>query len=144
MILGMRFFLLFAFLLPFRLISSETPEALIRSALDEQVAAWNQGDLPRFVTTYAEHCTLVGVQISHVTRSEVLAHYREKYPNRARMGRLTFSGLEVTVLDAGNAMAVARWHLDRSSDAGGPVGGVFSLVFQKQNNSWVIILDHTS
>ncbi len=120
------------------------PSDDIKAALTEQTAAWNHADIPRFVATYAEHCTLVGSGISHVSRGEVLAHYRSKYPSAAEMGKLTFSDLAVSLLDDRHATAVGRWHLDRDVASGGPVGGVFSLVFEKQSNAWVIILDHTS
>lgn len=125
-------------------LNAQTPDTLIRAVLTEQTAAWNNNDLPRFTSTYAERCTLVGQDISTVTRAEVLAHYREKYPSRASMGHLTFSGLQVTMLDDRNAIAVGHWHLDRDSSAGGAVGGVFSLVLQNKNGAWLIILDHTS
>lgn len=36
-----------------------TPDA-IRNILEQQVAAWNRGDLDEFVASYAPHCTLVG------------------------------------------------------------------------------------
>ncbi|MCU1294574.1 MAG: hypothetical protein JWP08_3424 [Bryobacterales bacterium] len=135
---------LLALLLPLACLNAQTPETLISAALVEQISAWNKADLPRFAATYAEHCTLVGKDITQVTRAQVLAHYTQNYPSPAKMGHLTFSRLNITMLDERNAIAVGHWHLDRDPASGGPVGGVFSLVFQKQNDAWVIILDHTS
>ena len=135
---------LIALLLPLVCLNAQSPDAGVKAALTEQTAAWNKADLPRFAATYAGHCTLVGKTISQVTRAEVLAHYQEKYPSIAKMGHLTFANLQVSVLDDRHATAVANWHLDRDAVSGGPVGGVFSLVLQKENGVWMIILDHTS
>lgn len=140
----MTFLRLLAILLPLFRLSAQTPDAPIKTALSEQTTAWNKADLPRFVATYAEHCTLVGTSISQVTRADVLAHYRDKYSSPAKMGHLTFSELKVSMLDDRHATAVAHWHLDRNTASGGPAGGTFSLFFEKQNGAWLIILDHTS
>ncbi len=42
------------------------------------------------------------------------------------------------------ASVIGKWHLDRSPEAGGNVGGIFTLLFQKTPAGWKIILDHTS
>ena len=122
----------------------ETPQEAVRNVLTEQAAAWNRGDLPQFVDSYAEHCTLVGKQVATLTRVEVLAHYREKYPSRAAMGTLTFSNVIADFLDERVATVTGYWHLDRERGAGGAVGGVFSLVLRLDGGKWEILLDHTS
>ncbi|MGA8596832.1 MAG: nuclear transport factor 2 family protein [Bryobacteraceae bacterium] len=126
------------------MLSAQTPAAAIEDVLNRQAVAWNKGDLEQFVNPYADRCTLVGTQISEVTRAEVLAHYQTKYPSRAAMGKLTFSGLTVNPLDERIAMVTGHWHLDRNAASGGSVGGVFSLVFELSNGTWKIVLDHTS
>jgi uncharacterized protein (TIGR02246 family) len=121
-----------------------TPEDAIKNVLEQQVAAWNRGDLGQFVSSYANHCTLVGSTISETTRQQVLAHYQEKYPTPAARGKLAFSGMAVHAIDARVATVTGHWHLDREAASGGPVGGVFSLVFELLDGSWQIALDHTS
>lgn len=140
----MKLFLLLTFIFPLFGLDAQSPDAQIKQALAEQTTAWNKADLPSFAATYAESCTLVGNTISEVTRADVLAHYRAKYPTPARMGHLTFSDLRIVSLDDHHAIAVARWHLDRDSTSGGSAGGVFSLVLEKQGEKWLILLDHTS
>ena len=39
------------------LLAGQSPEAAVRAVLDEQVRAWNQGDLPAFVRTYSTTVT---------------------------------------------------------------------------------------
>lgn len=133
-----------ALILPFSSLYAQQPEDTVRAALAEQTRAWNRADLPAFAATYAPHCTLLGTSIADVSRTEVLAHYREKYPTPARMGHLTFSDLKIIPLDERHAVAIARWHLDRNASSGGPAGGVFSLVLERQQDEWLIIVDHTS
>jgi uncharacterized protein (TIGR02246 family) len=125
------------------LLAAQTSAADIENVLTTQVQAWNQGDIPKFVTTYAEDCIFVGKQMLQ-GRSKLLARYRKTYPTHESMGRLTFQNLTVRRLDAQIATAIGEWHIDRPSAAGGPVGGVFSLVLQLRNGTWQIALDHTS
>jgi beta-aspartyl-peptidase (threonine type) len=71
----------------------------------------------------------------------VLEHYHQNYPDRAAMGHLDFSGLEITALGNDAALILGKWHLDRES---GAVGGVFTLVARRFPEGWRIIHDHTS
>ena len=131
------------FSVPF-IATGSTPEAAIQKVLEQQVLAWNRGDLTEFVASYAGQCTLVGSTISETTRAQVLAHYQQKYPSSSTRGKLAFSGLTVHSLDARVATVTGNWHFDREASSGGPVGGVFSLVFESLNGHWEIVLDHTS
>jgi uncharacterized protein (TIGR02246 family) len=66
----------------------------IEKVLTVQVQAWNRGDIPKFVTTYAEDCIFVGKQVLQ-GRSKLLARYQKTYPSPEFMGRLTFQNLTV-------------------------------------------------
>jgi uncharacterized protein (TIGR02246 family) len=122
---------------------TSTPQADIENVLTTQVQAWNRGDIPKFVSTYAEDCIFVGKQMLQ-GRSKLLARYQKTYPSPESMGRLTFQNLAVRPLDSQIATVIGEWHIDRSSASGGPVGGVFSLVLQLRRGAWQIVLDHTS
>jgi SnoaL-like domain len=71
----------------------------------------------------------------------VLDHYHKNYPNRATMGHLDFSEIEITSLGNDAALILGRWHLNRDA---GPVGGIFTLVARRFPEGWRIIHDHTS
>ena len=113
--------------------------------LDQQVNAWNRGDVRGFMDGYAdsESTTFVGAKITK-GHAQVLADYLKRYPTRAAMGTLRFSDLEIRLLGAGYASVIGRWHLDRDKAAGGEAGGIFTLLFQRTAGGWKIILDHTS
>ncbi len=118
-------------------------EAAIRAMLDEQVAAWNRGDLEKFMETYWKSPKTAYVGANGVFRGwqGVLDRYRRTYPDRQTMGKTTFSDLEITMLSPDAALILGHWHLERAS---GRLGGVFSLVVRKFPEGWRIILDHTS
>jgi len=123
--------------------AEEPPETAIRKVLSTQVDAWNKGDLTAFVQGYAEDCVFVGSSL--VTgRSAVLARYQKRYGSKAAMGRLSFSELEVRLIDSRVAIVLGRFALERSTEGGGPASGIFSLVFRLNGGNWEIVLDHTS
>lgn len=118
-------------------------ESEIKVVLNTQVEAWNRGDLATFVSTYAKDCTFVGKQATEGS-AQLLLHYQRAYPTPAAMGHLTFSKMAIHLLDEQVATVTAFWHLDRSEAAGGPTGGIFSLVLQRKKRVWKIALDHTA
>lgn len=141
----MRIVVLLALVLPAicAQLGAADASAEISKELAVQLQSWNRGDIPGFVETYAPDCTFVGKQILQ-GRSQLIARYRKSYASPAAMGKLSFSNLAVRPLDARVAVATGNWHIDRPAGAGGPVGGVFSLVWQLQNGNWRIVLDHST
>lgn len=140
--------LLALFVLPAVLCLHAQPapaEAGIRAVMDAQQAAWNRGDVEAFMSGYeaSDSTTFVGATITRGYR-QVLENYHRRYPTKEKMGQLTFSGIEVMPLGPEYASVLGKWHLDRSREAGGEVGGIFTLLFRKTRNGWKIILDHTS
>ena len=110
-----------------------------------QQAAWNHGDIDAFVQTYkdAPDTLMVTHQISHGFAG-LVEEYKHDYPTRAAMGTLTFSELEARTLDANFAIVVGKYHLERGKKEGGNAEGVFSVVLEKTDKGWKIVLDHTT
>jgi ketosteroid isomerase-like protein len=42
------------------------------------------------------------------------------------------------------AVCLGKYHLDRSKREGGPADGMFSLVLEKTDQGWKIVVDHTT
>jgi ketosteroid isomerase-like protein len=122
-----------------------SPEMEIRHVLDDQVAAWNRGDIPGFMEGYdkSESTTFVGATVTK-GHAQVLANYIKRYPARENMGTLKFSELEIRALGADYAAVIGRFHLDRAAKAGGEASGLFTLIFHRTAKGWRIIMDHTS
>ena len=115
----------------------------VRAVLDAQAAAWNRGDIEKYMDGYARSADTVFVSGDRVTRGwqTVLERYQKTYDSREKMGMLTFSDLEITVLSKDAAIVLGRWHLQRSKDE---PHGRFTLLFRKTNAGWKIVHDHTS
>src|SRR5262245_36018272 len=112
----------------------------IRSLLERQEQDWNRGDLAAFMTGYERSDALVFTSGGEVRRgwNAALARYRAAYPDRAAMGRLTFSDLEITLLGTDAAVVLGRYRLERAQDR---PEGVFTLVLRKGRAGWKIIHD---
>lgn len=119
------------------------PRDAIAGELHAQQEAWNRGDIDSFMTGYARSETTVFVSGDDVTRGwqTVRDRYLKKYGDRAKMGALMFSDLEITVLSADSAVVLGRWELKRANDN---PHGRFTLIFRKTAEGWQIVHDHTS
>lgn len=115
----------------------------VRAVLSAQVAAWNRGDIERFMEGYARSPHTEFVSGDKITRGweTVRANYRRKYDRREKMGQLRFSEVKVTTLSADSAIVLGRWSLRRKSDR---PHGVFTLLFRRGPAGWRIVHDHTS
>ncbi|WP_210515328.1 YybH family protein [Hymenobacter terricola] len=128
-------------------VSKPSPELARRAIvqlLTTQTAAWNRGDIPGFMQGYWQSDSLVFIGRKGPTYGwqPTLANYQKNYPNAAAMGQLDFSGLRVTLLAAGAAQVVGRWHLARPS--AGDLQGYFLLVLRQIDGKWVVVADHTN
>jgi uncharacterized protein (TIGR02246 family) len=125
--------------------TSADDAAAIRAELEREVAAWNRGDLDGYLAGYerAATTTMVGKDVRRGWDA-IAAHYRKSYGDRARMGTLAFSELDIRPLGAGFALALGHWALARDAAAGGPVGGWFTVTLKKTRDGWRIVVDHTS
>lgn len=117
--------------------------AAVRAVLDAQAAAWNRGDIEGYMDGYDRSPDTVFVSGDRVTRGwqPVLERYKKAYDTREKMGMLTFSDIEVTMLSKDAAIVLGRWHLKRSKDE---PHGRFTLLFRKTKAGWRIVHDHTS
>ena len=115
----------------------------IRGVLRAQQEAWNRGDIDSFMNGYAHDETTLFVSGDEVRRGwqTVRDRYRSKYNDRAKMGTLTFSDLEIAQLGPDSALALGHWELKRASDN---PHGRFTLIFRKTPDGWRIVHDHTS
>jgi ketosteroid isomerase-like protein len=116
----------------------------IARVLGDQMAAWNRGDLDAYMAGYVHSNSLVFTSGAKVRTGydETLAAYRKRYGNdRASMGTLEFNLLRVDPVGSDGAVVLGRWDL---ALVGGPVGGIFSVVLERQGDGWRIIHDHTS
>lgn len=117
----------------------------IVKVITAQERAWNKGDIAAYAVGYKDSPDLlfIGRQVSRGYHA-LVEDYKRNYPNKESMGTLGFTDLEPHVLDEHYAVLLGRYHLERSRKGGGPAEGVFSLVLEKTDKGWKIIVDHTT
>ena len=130
--------------------SEEKTRAAIQKVLDDQVEAWNQGDLVGFMGGYWQDQDSPNQKLTFFSGGDSTSGWQATYERYVRrykgdgaeeMGTLEFSDRDILLLGGESAVVRGRWHLDRQKE---PVGGLFTLFFQKKAGHWYIVHDHTS
>jgi ketosteroid isomerase-like protein len=128
---------------PIRAADDDQAITEIRKIIQAQEEAWNRGELEGFMDGYArsDQTTFVsGDEVTHGWQT-VFDRYKTKYSDREKMGRLSFSELEIRPLAADAAVVLGRWELKRAKDI---PHGRFTLIFRHRPEGWRIVQDHTS
>jgi len=109
----------------------------------QQEDAWNRGDINQFMQAYwpSEQLVFVGADGPTYGWDPVLANYHRRYPDVTSMGKLKFGVLKLSKIDASSAFLIGTYHLTRTI---GDLQGVFTLVWRKFGDNWLIVSDHTS
>ncbi|MEM8735294.1 MAG: nuclear transport factor 2 family protein [Planctomycetota bacterium] len=122
--------------------SANLLEQKLSAILADQQDAWNDGDIDAFMSAY-----LPGESLTFSSRGKTQrgyeatkARYLKSYPDKAAMGKLQFSDLEVQALGNQHALMLGRWKLSKDE----PAEGNFSLVWREVDGNWLIIHDHYS
>jgi len=110
--------------------------------MDQQVAAWNEGNLEKFMETYwkSDSLQFIGSQITSGWQA-TLDGYKLRYPNVAMIGKTRFEILRILPISSHASLVTGKFFLTRES---GDVKGIFTVVVKKINGNWVVIYDHTS
>jgi ketosteroid isomerase-like protein len=119
-------------------------KAAIHKVLDDQVSAWNKGDLEAFMAGYWKSPKLSFSSGNNKVEGwqATFDRYKQRYQSEGReMGKLSFTDLEIEPLGPDSAFVRGRFNLKTSKDS--PTG-VFTLIFRKFPQGWRIVHDHTS
>jgi hypothetical protein len=124
------------------LAAAQEGTANCRKTLKDQAAAWNKGDITRFLQGYRQspHTVFSSKSNTSVGFASMAARYRKRYPNKKVMGRLTFSELTFKALSGDEVLTQGRWHLQRES----PKGGRFVLIMRQEKKNCLVTLDYTT
>jgi beta-aspartyl-peptidase (threonine type) len=126
-------------------VPEDQDAAAVRRLLDEQVVAWNRGDLASFMAGYWRSDSLTFYSGGEVTHGWQVTfdRYRRRYQAEGReMGRLAFDPLEVQLLAPGLALARGGWHLKMSASE---PRGLFTLWLRWfPDAGWRVVHDHSS
>ena len=117
----------------------------IRAMMAKSAADWNRGDLDTFATCYknSPDILFMGRKRSR-GYAGMLANYHSAYGTPERMGKLSFSEIEVQPLDARFATLTGEFHLERTAEGGGNSDGFYLLVVENTAAGWKIIRDDST
>jgi hypothetical protein len=125
-------------------VAAQSPEEVIRSIMDNQVQAWNKGDIDGFMKGYWESDSLVFIGSKGLTYGyqKTLSNYKTTYATPELMGTLSFEYKAFRPLGDTNMLVIGGWKINRAS--GEILQGHFSLTWEMKDGEWVIIADHSS
>ena len=115
----------------------------IQFMLNQQQKYWNEGDIDSFMQFYWNSEELVFTSLKYKPTygwDETLRRYKESYPDKESMGRLSFEILEIIVTTKTKAKLKGKWELIREDDN---PNGYFWLDLKKFEESWLITKDST-
>jgi ketosteroid isomerase-like protein len=123
--------------------SQSGDELTIRKVLDNQIKAWNKGDIEGFMQGYWKNDSLmfIGKKGINWGWQTTLENYKKNYPDTTAMGKLSFDIILVKKLSPDYYYIVGKWMLSRSI---GDLSGHYNLLFKKINGTWLIVADHSS
>ncbi|MCX7743182.1 MAG: nuclear transport factor 2 family protein [Flavobacteriales bacterium] len=115
----------------------------IQQMMNNQVAAWNKGNLEEFMQGYlvSDSLLFIGKNGRNYGWKTTLNNYRNNYPDVESMGILSFDAVKFEKLHAKIYFVTGQWKLVRSN---GNLKGWFSLIIQKIKGKWKITHDHSS
>jgi ketosteroid isomerase-like protein len=117
----------------------------IRRVLSDQQAAWNRQDLEGFMAGYWNSPELTFFSCAHESKGwqAALDRYRNAYQGAGHtMGHLEFANLRVEMLGTDSAFVRGEFHLTMPD--GKTPHGLFTLVFRKFPEGWMIVHDHSA
>lgn len=118
-------------------------EIAITNMLKAQEAAWNEGNLEKFMIGYWQSDSLMFIGKSGPTYGydKTLANYKKGYPDTAHMGKFTSTVISLKKLSPEYYFVTGKWFLKRSV---GDATGYYTLLLRKIKGVWVIVADHSS
>ena len=124
-------------------LAQSKDEMEIKKKMDDQVTAWNQGNLDEFMKGYWNDDSLSFIGHGGITYGyrNTLQNYKANYGDASKMGKLFFSAVKMRKLSPEYYFVVGKWFLKRSA---GDIGGYYTLLFRKIKGQWLIITDHSS
>ena len=115
----------------------------ILSVLTQQQTAWNNGDIVGYMQGYHKSDSLMFLGKNGPTYGwqNTLDNYKKSYPDKSRMGKLTFDIREIELMSDSLAFVMGKWHLQREKDE---PQGFFTLIVEKIDGEWKVTKDHSN
>lgn len=114
----------------------------IQQVMNRSAEDWSEGNIEEFMEAYWKSDKLQFIGASGITYGwqQTFENYKMGYPSKDHTGKLTFEILSVDYLARNLYALIGKYKLERKI---GEAKGIFSLLFKKIDNKWVIISDHS-
>ena len=124
-------------------LNEEDIKTEVNNVLQTCVEGWNEGNIDKYMSVYLESDSLrfAGNNSYKFGWQTVTDGYKQRYNTPAKMGKLIFSEIKITIISKEAALVFGRYTLKRETDE--PTG-LFTLLFKKLDGEWKIVSDHTS
>lgn len=114
----------------------------IQQVLDKQLKAWNGGSIDGFMEGYLKSDSTLFMSMNgpQYGWEKLRQMYHKSFPNREKMGHLTFDIERFHALEGKSYLVIGRWLVDQKT---AEKSGYFTLLFKWIDGRWQIVLDHT-
>lgn len=114
----------------------------IKKVLHKSAEDWSAGNIEAFMDAYWKSEKLLFIGKNGITYGwqQTLNNYKKGYPTKEYTGELTFKILNVSFLAKNVYLLTGEYHLKRNV---GNADGIYTLIFKKIDNKWLIISDHS-
>ena len=118
-------------------------ETAIKKLMNDQVIAWNNGNIDEFMKGYwnSDSMVFMGSNGPNYGYTKTLDNYKKNYSDTVKMGKLNFTFDAMQKIASDYYFIIGKYYLKRTI---GDAKGVFTLLLKKINGEWKIIVDHTS
>ena len=135
--------IILSFFLIQQTFAQDKDEQAIRKILNDQIIAWNAGNIEEFMKGYWNSDSVMYIGKNGITYgyNNILQKYKKGFPDKNSMGKLTFDIIHKNELSPEIYFVVGKYRVERNNSV---LEGHFTLLFKKINDRWMIISDHSS
>ena len=122
--------------------SQNADEKAILKVIEDEVVAWNKGDIEGYVQFYTpdDSCRMISRSGITYGRDSILAFYKKHWP-KERMGVLTLDQTTMERISDTYYFVTGRFTVVTN---GNTIVGRYSSLMKKVNGRWYIYTDHSA
>jgi len=130
---------------PDQLYTATKQQLDVTKVILAQQAAWNTGDLDRYISFYKDANDTEAILAGPVHGlADIRKAFHINFPNRDAMGAIEDSEVTVRSLGDNFAFVTGKYHLMRNKKSGGDAFGTFTQIFEKTAAGWQIIFSENT
>ncbi len=115
----------------------------IKLAIENAEKNWNNGDLWMFMDIYWNSSEVRFISKRGIVYGidNIYEHFKKKYETKDTMGEISFKLLDIKRIDRNLYSVTGKYNLISKIKVR---DGIYTLVFKKIDEKWVVVSDHTN